>query len=129
MTPDAHAFLTNDQPQRLKPGKLLAGRSWAWRLSLFAMAVVTAYMTVSFLSLNARLHQMRRDATDLQTALTQRQTQNQALQKEVQELQTDAYVEKVAREDLQMTKPGEIRYLTKPQEQMPDSQATSRPAP
>ena len=93
------------------------------------MTVVTAYMTVSFLSLNARLHQMRRDATDLQRALTQRQTQNQALQKEVQELQTDAYVEKVAREDLQMTKPGEIRYLTKPQEQMPDSQATSRAAP
>lgn len=129
MIPDARALLTNEEPQRLKSAKPKARRSWALRLSLFAMAAVTAYTTVSFLSLDARLQQMRRDATDLQQVLTQRRTENQTLQKEVQELQTDAYVEKVAREDLQMTKPGEIRYLTKPAEQAPSDQTSPAPAP
>ena len=103
---------TADLTASIGKGKGRGRTNWVWRLSILAMAGIVSYTAVSFWSLDQRLSDMRRDATELQQQLEARQRNGQELQKEINNLQTDAYVEKVAREQLGLIKPGEIRYLT-----------------
>lgn len=123
MNPTADLTASND-----RKGKGRGQTSWVWRFSILAMAGIVSYTAVSFWSLEQRLDDMRRDATELQQQLEARQRDSQVLQKEVSDLQTDAYVEKVAREQLGLIRPGEIRYLTG-QNGTPPGAASSKTAP
>lgn len=109
MNPTAELNLSHESQ-----GKERGRPNWVWRLSLLAMAGIVSYTAVSFWSLDQRLTDMRRDAAELQQQLEARQQHGRELQAEINNLQTDAYVEKVAREQLGLIRPGEIRYLTAP---------------
>ncbi|MGE5591669.1 MAG: cell division protein FtsL [Bacillota bacterium] len=104
----------NPAVEMSQKGKECGRPSWVWRLSILAMAGIVSYTAVSFWSLDQRLSDMRRDAAELQQQLEARQQHNRELQAEINNLQTNEYVEKVAREQLGLIRPGEIRYLTAP---------------
>lgn len=127
MTAKTRAVLTQDRPVAIE-GRSGRRKNWVWRLSVLAMAGVLSYTAVSFWSLSVRLGDMRHDASELQQELWSRQGRSQALQKEITNLQDNAYIEKVAREQLGLTKPGEIRYLTGKSTKLPDAQPLT-PAP
>ncbi len=110
MIPEERAALAEEL--KVVPRRSRHRSNWAWRLGLLAMAAAVTYSSVSFMSLTTRLNLMRQDAAGLQRSLFEQQRQGQTLQQEIRDLQTDAYIEKVAREQYHMTKPGEIRYLT-----------------
>lgn len=126
MTPETRAVATESDPAAGESGH--RRRNWVWRLSVLVMAGVLTYTGASFWSLSVRLRDMRRDAAEVQRQLWERQARSQTLQKEIANLHDNAYIEKVAREQLGLIKPGEIRYLTEKSVKVPAAAALP-PAP
>lgn len=78
------------------------------------MLAVAGYLGHGYLRADARLGALELRADEAEIALRHKRELNADLKRRVAELQTDEYIEKVAREKLGLIKPGEIPYLTEP---------------
>jgi len=105
----------------LRPGPAAPRRKFNWRRFLAFLAVL--YFVVmggrALVSIVVVERQIQQTEQELRLA----KAQQQAYQQEIAYRQTDAYVEKVAREVLGMVKPGEVPYLTV----APSSQQSTQP--
>ncbi|TEB08382.1 cell division protein FtsB [Pelotomaculum schinkii] len=74
--------------------------------------LVLGYLAVSFGAQFSKLTTMQKDVLSIQQEVEELKQRNMALRQELQAVQTDAYVEKTAREKLGLVKQGETRVLT-----------------
>lgn len=84
------------------------------KLPLLVAVFLLSYMAFSFVSQFSRLSGMQRDVQDIQQQVQELQQKNAALREELHMVQSDAYVEKTAREKLGLVKPGETRVVPVP---------------
>lgn len=79
-----------------------------------------SYLVISFGTNFNRLHTMQQDVEKIQTQVRELQQKNEQLKEQLKMAQTDSFVEKVAREELNLVKPGESRIVpVQPQPQKP----------
>ncbi|MDD4239243.1 MAG: septum formation initiator family protein [Desulfotomaculaceae bacterium] len=76
------------------------------------LILLLGYLAVSFGTQFGKLSNMQRDVLSIQQEVQELKQKNTALRQDLQAVQTDAYVEKTAREQLGLIKPGETRVLT-----------------
>ena len=92
--------------------EFMAGRP-QYRIKWFRMAVmaVIGYSLYIFSAHQLELNAVNRKAEATRIRLEQLKQANQALAEEKVRLTTPAYVEKLARDELGLVKPGEIPYI------------------
>lgn len=94
-----------------KKGRHAAGgRHFDW--FILVLVGVIGYFTYTMVSQQMHLSEVDRDYQDAQQRLQAAQETNAALKKQKAELEDPVYVEKVAREELGMTKQGELPYIS-----------------
>jgi cell division protein FtsB len=76
------------------------------------LIMVVSYFIYTCAGGQAELNAIRREAVSTNSELVQLQQQNEELKRERAMLQTPAYVEKLAREELGLVKPGETPYVS-----------------
>jgi cell division protein FtsL len=83
------------------------------RLKWTAMLVLIClgYVAYTFANQERQLSNMRHEAESLRAREATLKAENERLRQEQSLLQSDAYIEKVAREDLGLVKPGETPYI------------------
>lgn len=87
------------------------------RLPVLLIAVLLCYLVLSFFSQFHRLDAMQQDVKQLQDQLADLQRKNAELKQQLKMVQSDEYIEQVARERLGLVKPGEARIVpVKPEE-------------
>lgn len=86
-------------------------RRFKFRFGRWLAIAGIAYALVVFGSQEVHLFQMRSEMTKLRSRIQEVQTDNQRLQQEIQQLNSDAYIEKAAREELGMVKANETTYI------------------
>jgi len=69
------------------------------------------YVIYTVVDQELQLASLRREAENLRAKEATLNVENERLKQEQQLLQTDAYIEKVAREELGLVRPGETPYL------------------
>jgi cell division protein DivIC len=100
------------------------------RLPNLVLILLMGYLAVSFGSHFTKLSNMQRDVLSIQQEVQELKERNNTLRQELQAIQTDAYVEKTAREKLGLVKPGETRVLTvDPGTELPQLEVPTGPAP
>ncbi|WP_238492480.1 FtsB family cell division protein [Desulfotruncus alcoholivorax] len=81
------------------------------KLPLLIVALLLMYISFSLVTRFDQLYSMQRDLDAMQKEIAEMRDKNQGLQKQLERLQSDAYVEQVAREKLGLVKPGEARIV------------------
>ncbi|SFG99990.1 cell division protein DivIC [Desulfotomaculum arcticum] len=81
------------------------------KLPLVIVALLLVYISFSLVTRFDQLHAMQNDLDAIQKEIAEIRDKNQGLQKQIERLQSDAYVEQVAREKLGLVKPGEARIV------------------
>ncbi|OAT80683.1 FtsB family cell division protein [Desulfotomaculum copahuensis] len=81
------------------------------RLPLLLLVVMAVYLVFSFVSQFNRLFAMQRDLQQMQQQVNQLQQKNNDLRQQLSLVQSNAYIEQVARERLGLVKPGETRIV------------------
>jgi cell division protein FtsL len=85
------------------------------RAVVFLSAILTAVFLVSFIFSEegiSELQRSRKRVHDLKSEIQRLQTENQRLAAEIESLKNSTFaVERIAREDLSMSKPGEVVYM------------------
>lgn len=104
------------QPEKMAPdSQQVKRKSFNLSKSKFPSLIfvlLLGYLAVSFGTQFSKLSNMQRDVLSIQLEVKDLQQRNTALRQELQEVQSDAYVEKTAREKLGLIKPGETRVVT-----------------
>lgn len=100
------------------------------RFPSLIIVLLLGYLAVSVGAEFSKLSSMQRDVLSIQQEVQDLQQRNTALRQELQAVQSDAYVEKTAREKLGLIKPGETRVLTvAPGTNMQPLQVPTGPSP
>jgi cell division protein FtsL len=85
------------------------------RVVFLLSAVLTLVFLISFVFSEegiSELQRARKQVDDLRAEITQLETENARLRKEIDSLKRSTFVvERIAREDLGMSKPGEVVYM------------------
>jgi len=81
------------------------------RLPLLVVGLLLLYVSISLGSRFDTLYTMQRDLQAVQAEVEELRVVNRDLSKQLDLLQSDAYVEQVAREKLGLVKPGETRIV------------------
>jgi len=81
------------------------------RLPRLVLVLLLAYLVISFASQFTRLWAMQRDLQQIQQRVDQLQQKNNDLRQQLQLVQSNDYIEQVAREKLGLVKPGESRIV------------------
>lgn len=82
------------------------------RLPALIMVLLLSYLAISVGAEFSKISSMQRDVLSIQQEVQALQQKNSALRQELQVVQSDAFVEKTAREKLGLVKQGETRVLT-----------------
>lgn len=98
-------------------------RWWGERLVKAALGLFCFLLAASFLRAGGNWWRLEREEARLEMTIQRLKAENATLRQQIEALQTDAYIEKVAREQLGLVKPGEMLYY------LPDRPAATRPAP
>jgi len=77
-----------------------------------AIIVISLYFSYNFIQQQSRLNAIERNCGEVQLRLDAARQKNQSLRAEKERLESHAYIEKVAREDLGMTRRGEMPYIS-----------------
>ena len=85
------------------------------KLPYIFLALLIAYFAFSLTAQMGRLWYMQRNIAEMERSVRELRQRNEELWKKIKLLQSDAYVEKVAREKLGLVKPGETRVVPVPQ--------------
>lgn len=96
-----------------KPSRKRKRITWTVMFILICFGY-TAYI---FADQERQLNGAKREADNLRAREATLKAENERLNQEQQLLQTDAYIEKVAREELGLVKPGETPYILGQQNQ------------
>ncbi len=72
--------------------------------------ILIFYVTFVFSEKYARILEVRTYITELETEIVELEKDTQSLNKKIDMLNTDIYIEKIAREELDLVKPNEILY-------------------
>ena len=86
-----------------------SGRRLDWFVVL--MVGIVGYFSYMMVSQHFYLNSVNRDYDAAQQRLQSAQQENDALQEEKAQLNDPAYIEKIAREELGMTRQGEMPYI------------------
>lgn len=84
------------------------------RLPFLLMLFLLGYLAVSFTSQFGRLAGMQKDVSNIQKQMQELEQKNASLREELRMVQSDAYIEKTAREKLGLIKPNETRVIPVP---------------
>ncbi|MDD4335317.1 MAG: septum formation initiator family protein [Desulfotomaculaceae bacterium] len=82
------------------------------RLPAVVLSFLLVYLVVSFCSQFSKLSSMQRDVRNIQQQVQEMQQKNVTLREDLRLAQSDAYIEKTAREKIGLMKPGETRIVT-----------------
>lgn len=82
------------------------------RLPAVVLSLLLVYLVISFCSQFSKLYVMQRDVQNIQQQVQEMQQKNADLREELRLAQSDAYIEKVAREQIGLVKSGETRVVT-----------------
>lgn len=85
-----------------KPGKKLP--------ALIAIFLLF-YLVISFFTHFQKLYVLQKDIKEVESQLQVLSSKNDELKKQLKQVQSDAYIEQVAREKLGLVKPGESRIV------------------
>lgn len=77
-----------------------------------ALIVITVYFSYTFIEQQIHLNALNRDYEAAQARLEAARIRNAELKEQRAGLEDPAYIEKVAREDLGMTRQGEMPYIS-----------------
>lgn len=69
------------------------------------------YLLISFFAHFHRLNVLQGDIKEIESQLAELKQKNEDLRKQLKQVQSDAYIEQVAREKLGLVKPGETRIV------------------
>lgn len=81
------------------------------RLPVLALAVFMLYLCISFSFQFHRLQILKQEIRQVQQQIGEIQVKNAELRDQLKKVQSDAYIEQVAREKLGLVKPGEVRIV------------------
>jgi len=84
------------------------------KLPYIFLALLLAYFAISVTTELGKLWYMQRNIAEMEQSVKELRQKNEVLWEKVKRLQSDAYVEKVARERLGLVKPGETRVVPVP---------------
>jgi len=84
------------------------------RLPALVALLLLTYVVVSFCSQFGKLSVLQNDINSIQQQVQELKEKNASLREELHMVQSDAYVEKNAREKLGLIKPGETRVMPVP---------------
>lgn len=107
-TPNNNVVLHSSGREKRRRGKFRLSRS---KLPLIIFTVLLLYVSISLGTRFDQLHAMQRDLQAIEAEIKEISTKNAGLQKQLENLQSDKYVEQVAREKLGLVKPGESRIV------------------
>ncbi|OPY56717.1 MAG: cell division protein FtsB [Pelotomaculum sp. PtaU1.Bin035] len=94
------------------------------KLPALMAVLLLCYLAVAFSSQFSSLAAMQRDVRSIEQEVQELKQKNASLREELQNIQSDAYVEKTARDKLGLVKPGETRVVPLPAgTQLPKIQA------
>ena len=82
------------------------------RLPAVVLSLLLVYLVISFCTQFSKLTVMQRDVRNIQQQVQEMQQKNASLREELRLAQSDAYIEKTAREKIGLVKPGETRVIT-----------------
>lgn len=85
------------------------------KLPVLVIVFLLCYLAISFGSQFSRLSNMQRDVGNIQLQVQELRDKNATLQDELRMVQSDAYIEKTAREKMGLVKPGETRVVAVPE--------------
>lgn len=87
---------------------------WGERFEKLAFACILAYLLAMFAMQEVCLHRLHDQVGALKQRIAVVKQQNEALKERAELLRTPDFVERVAREELGLVKPGEIPYVEVP---------------
>jgi cell division protein FtsL len=95
-------------------GVQMEGRKRKRRFDFFVplMAIIIGYFAFVLVSQQVHLGQLAENQAAAEARLSAAQEENEALKQEKAALSDPAYIEKIAREELGMTRHGELPYTT-----------------
>lgn len=95
-------------------GVQMEGRKRKRRFDFFVplMAIIIGYFAFVLVSQQVHLGQLAENQAAAEARLSAAQEENEALKEEKAALSDPAYIEKIAREELGMTRHGELPYTT-----------------
>ncbi|MFZ5634655.1 MAG: FtsB family cell division protein [Bacillota bacterium] len=73
------------------------------------------YLLISFFTHFQKLYVLQKDIRAIEEELQELRIKNEDLRKQLKQVQSDAYIEQVAREKLGLVKPGETRIVPVPE--------------
>lgn len=82
------------------------------RLPAIVLSLLLVYLLISFSSQFSKLSVMQSNVQSIQLQVQDMQQNNTVLREELRLAQSDAYIEKIAREKIGLVKPGETRVVT-----------------
>ncbi len=82
-----------------------------FKLPLIVLSLVFVYLAVSLGGEMQKLNDMKKSVIEIEQEMEQLQTQNNELRKMLKSLQSNEYVEQIAREKLGLVKPGETLVI------------------
>ena len=93
-----------------KPAEEKKEKTFHW--FLLAAIIIVLYFSSVLISQQFYLNQVNRDQASADARLQEAQKENAALREAREMLSDPAYIERIAREELGMTRPDEIPYST-----------------
>jgi cell division protein DivIC len=86
-----------------------------WRVTprffLFVLSLILIWIGVGFASRYLHIVVLQGKIVRVEREVAAIKTRNEAIRQQIEEMQTDTYIEKVAREKLGLIKPGETVYI------------------
>lgn len=82
------------------------------KLIIGVFVVIIGYIAILIFKQEMYISELNSQTSAAQQRLEQAQRENEALTEEKQKLRQPEYIEKVAREELGMTRPGEVPYIS-----------------
>lgn len=103
---EAHKL--NDYENYIRPSVRTKRRlRFSWKPGTLVLVAVLAYAVFAFGQVYYQIHSLNKTKASLEAQLSQLQSENKALHDKAQMVNSDAYIEKLAREELGLVKPGE----------------------
>lgn len=114
---DSGNLKENKQPYKVKKRRVFKP---GMKCLTFLAICMFSYLVISFGTNFNRLHTMQQDVEKIHSQVKELQEKNEQLREQLKMAQSDSFVEKVAREELNLVKPGESRIVpAQPQQQKP----------
>lgn len=88
-----------------------ARRRWRLKPGRWVVLLAFAYLLFLFGRQELSLHKLRSEAAGLRTRIQTVQSENDAIRTEIEQMNQDAYVERIARERLGLVKANETSYM------------------